>query len=414
MTKHRYRMIDAKILRLIAAESFLQLINAGLFLIFNFLCLSNGYGDNEIAEFFSWRFLSVMMVSLPLGFYIRKRKIVPLFRAAAILVPLSALGLIWGVKAHHDLVVIFSSVLIGVSTSFFQMAFVPFLMRNTPKEWQTEAIALHFASWSTTTFVLGAGSWFANWMMGEKVPEEYVLWTCCLLGFLGGLLFYLPIKEVAPEQDQGRGPLPDIEWRRMAVVLLPGLVIGIGAGLTIPFISIYFHNVFEMEYDQYSIMSSISTLLVTFGSVGGPWVLRRYGYGISVIGVQSLAVVALFIMAAMENYAPMPLAFGIACFCYMVRQPLMNMANPILSQLTMDFVGPKSRELTSAIQQALWSGSWFFSSHIFAQLRSNGYTFNTVLTITGIIYSLGIALCGVVIVLSRRDAVLTQASAEVL
>ena len=43
----------------------------------------------------------------------------------------------------------------------------------------------------------------------------------------------------------------------------------------------------------------------------------------------------------------------------MFRAPLMNMAAPLTSELTMSYVGNKNQEMLSAIVAAIWSGSWF-------------------------------------------------------
>jgi hypothetical protein len=107
---------------------------------------------------------------------------------------------------------------------------------------------------------------------------------------------------------------------------------------------------------------------------------------------QLLAIFALAAMAATESFKNAPYAAGVAVVAYLLRQPLMNMANPLISQFTMSYVGERNREMTSAIQQALGSGCWFFSSHIFALLRLRGYSFMTVFSITAMIYALGVFL----------------------
>ena len=75
----------------------------------------------------------------------------------------------------------------------------------------------------------------------------------------------------------------------------------------------------------------------------------------------------------------------------------MNMANPIISAFTMDFVGESSREITSALQQALWAGSWFFSSQIFGLMREKDMGFVTILLTTAAIYTLGVGIYYVLI-----------------
>ena len=80
----------------------------------------------------------------------------------------------------------------------------------------------------------------------------------------------------------------------------------------------------------------------------------------------------------------------LASFCYLLRQPLMNMANPIISELTMNLVGSRNREMTSALKQGLWAASWFLSSQLFRSLREAGLPFVWVFGSTAAIYAVGV------------------------
>ncbi|MBK7819269.1 MAG: hypothetical protein IPJ60_18340 [Sphingobacteriaceae bacterium] len=51
----------------------------------------------------------------------------------------------------------------------------------------------------------------------------------------------------------------------------------------------------------------------------------------------------------------------IAIACYLLRQPLMNMAGPMTTELVLNYVGKNNREITSALTSAIWSGSWVIS-----------------------------------------------------
>ena len=63
-------------------------------------------------------------------------------------------------------------------------------------------------------------------------------------------------------------------------------------------------------------------------------------------------------------------ALPLAWFCFIVRQPLMSMAGPAISELTMSYVGERNRELMSACNGAIWSGSWWLAARVFQVLRA--------------------------------------------
>jgi MFS family permease len=390
-----YRKLDRTILNVIYAEFFLQLINAAAFLVFNFYLMKNGYGDAEVASITSVRFFAAMVASLPLGFYIRSRRILPIFRITTLATPLASLLLVYAVAHRYDSLVYLANFVMGASISCLQTAFIPFLMRNADPRYQTEAIALHFITWSATTSVLGICSYLVTHYAPFQVSEASILVMTSLIGFGGFFLLLKPYQEKLPPRPEKGDAAHALassfqELGRMIVVLIPSVIVAIGAGLMIPFVNIFFYRVHGLDYDAFSLLGALSTLIVTISAMYVPQMLRRYGYVISVTLTQSLAVVALLTMALTEYFKGSSLAVMVALVAYLLRQPLMNMANPLISQFTMNFVGEKNRELTSAIQQALGSGCWFFSSHIFGALRLKGYSFAAVFCITAVIYMVGI------------------------
>ena len=386
-----YRRVTRPIVRTIVAEFFVQLVNAAYFLLFNFYVLKHGYTDDDAATFLGVRYLAIMFLSLPLGFYIRSRRLMPLFRLSALLVPLSSLCIMAAVMHHETSWVLLGNVLLGLALGTMQICFLPFLLRNTDESTQTEAIALHFITWSASTFALGVFAYLVAHSSGLAWNEGQLLTGTTLVSFLALGLLLLPFEERSPPQRKARPLLADQgELRRIGAVLLPAAIIAVGAGLMVPFVNIFFFRVHGLDYDAFALLGAVSTFIVCLASVYVPSLLKRAGYVIAISLTQALAVLALLIMAATEAFKGAPYAAAIAVTAYLLRQPLMNMANPLISQFTMNYVGEENREITSALQQALGSGCWFFSSHIFAVLRLHGTSFAAVFSLTAVIYMVGV------------------------
>ena len=68
----------------------------------------------------------------------------------------------------------------------------------------------------------------------------------------------------------------------------------------------------------------------------------------------------------------------------------MNMAAPMTSDIVMNYVGERNREMMSALTSAVWSGSWFISSIIFQVLRQLGLQYVYVFLITSALYAFGV------------------------
>jgi hypothetical protein len=69
----------------------------------------------------------------------------------------------------------------------------------------------------------------------------------------------------------------------------------------------------------------------------------------------------------------------------------MNMAGPMTSELTMNYVGERNREMISAINASIWSGCWFFSAKVFSVLREAGVAYSNIIFITVALYIVGVA-----------------------
>ena len=210
-----------------------------------------------------------------------------------------------------------------------------------------------------------------------------------MLSCLGPIISFWNIDEHKPKETSAK-PISYYDWGLMAQVLIPSFIIGIGAGLTIPFVNLFFLQVFGVAYDEFAMVGSVSTLMVTMASMYGPRLRKRYGYKAAITMPQTLAVLALVALGCTEQFSGYWFALPLAITFYLLRQPLMNMSNPIIASFAMEFVGEKNREVTSASQQALWAGSWFFSTQIFRALRSMGYSYTVIFICTAIIYGIGI------------------------
>jgi len=122
-----------------------------------------------------------------------------------------------------------------------------------------------------------------------------------------------------------------------------------------------------------------------------PRVKETLGYKIAIPTTQSFAVISLVLLATTELYSQLSIAVYIAVGCYLLRQPLMNMAGPMTSEIAMKFVGKRNQEITSALISAIWSGSWFISTRfIFGTLRKTGWPYVDIFMITAALYAFGI------------------------
>jgi len=392
---HRYLSVPGSIKRLVLGSFFLQLLNASFNLILNIYLRKKGYSDTLIADFTSWRFISILLFSIPFGLIIRGRPLKPFFIAGALIVPLFGAAMLLAAEMHADFLIRLA--FFGGSMGFMliHVTALPFILRHSDDNTLSESIALNFAVWSLASIVTGMLIHFF-FLMASHVEHlhltEYEILFFFVLMSIAALFVFGSIKEKAPLRETHKSVfhhLRSYEWGKIFRGLLPMFIISVGAGLTIPFMNLFFHSVFHVDSDAFAVMGSIAAVLVFAGGMITPVLRRKLGYGLSIGITQFTAIAFLLFLASTQLYSEKGFALWFATGAFIIRQPLMNMASPITSELVMKYVGPRNRELISAIETGLWNASWFISAKIFQVLRGMHLPYYRIFIITAVLYAFG-------------------------
>jgi hypothetical protein len=274
----------------------------------------------------------------------------------------------------------------------YQIPGLPFILINGKKEYHSEAIASYFLTWSIATFSCGILSYILSSALPAVFSDRNILLFFSLIGFTS-VWFVSSIQGEQKATDMpktGIHRLSDYDWMLIAKVTIPTLVIAVGAGFTIPFINLFFLNVHGVNSTVFAALGSFSYLLVTIGVLIIPAIKRRSGYKVAITLIQAVSILFLVLMATTEYYKNYWFAMPLAMLFFILRQPLMNVAGPMTSELTMYYVGKRNREMVSALNAAIWSGSWFISSQLFGLLRSRGFHYVEIFLITALFYIVGV------------------------
>jgi hypothetical protein len=155
-------------------------------------------------------------------------------------------------------------------------------------------------------------------------------------------------------------------------------------------INLFFLNIHGVQSANFSLMGSMTYLMVAIVMLFIPFIRRRFGYQVAVTLFQTAAVVSLFIMSITEYFADWQYALGIAIFFYLIRQPLMNCASPMASEVVVYYVGKRNQEIIAALNASIWNGSWLLSTSIFAYLRRMEFRYVSIFLITVVLYVISI------------------------
>jgi predicted MFS family arabinose efflux permease len=385
-----YKNLEKHILQFIVAEFFLQLINAAFMAIMLIYMEKVGYKDHESASFVSFRFLGVLLFAFPLGLIIKGRKLKPIFYISSILTPTAAFVILEAIDHQIDWLLYLSLFLWGISFTGIQISALPYILRNAKPETHTEAITLSYSTWSVAGIISGTLIFSLKNINPELFDEKFILQIISGLSFFCAItIFSMKQKEIVPVITQKRSNLREFDWYIIIKALVPTLIIAIGAGLTIPFIGLFFFKIHGLDSDQFALLSAVATAIVFGVVLFVPVIKEKLGYKKAIPLTQLVAIASLIVLAfteVIDTWFAVYLAMGM----YLLRQPLMNMAGPMTSDLVMKYVGKKNQEMMSALTAAVWSGSWFISSIIFQILRQIGLQYIYVFLITAALYLFGV------------------------
>lgn len=393
----RYRILPKCVLQFAAGLFLINLINSAQFLLLNLFLKSRGLGDPAIAALTSHRFLATFFLALPAGLWLRGKPLRKPLVIGAVLFPLTALASLETVRLGAMPAASVSFLAMGFAGLILNVASLPMMLRLAPPKQSSEALSLLFATWGAASICGGVMSSILQGIghldLGNirlVFDEHFTLLVLTLFG-LGAPFLYARLPDPVPAEKSTRHWLhvhrDDLPLMLRAIV--PTLCIATGAGLSIQFLNLFFSNVFHLDSATYSAFGSVSYVLVFFMGLIVPEVRRRLGWRGAILGVQSAAVVMLAIMGLTELWQHTGWALPVALVCFIFRQPLMNMAGPSTSELSMSYVGERNRELMSACNGAIWSGAWWLAARVFEILRAHHYPYWQVFLMTAVLYLLG-------------------------
>jgi MFS family permease len=303
------------------------------------------------------------------------RRLVMIVGAAAALV--ATIGFI----ATADLAAILVfAVVQGAANQAIQVVAVPYMTEHSEPEHRSELFAVQYALTSATSVVAaGLGGVVARAVaerlgFGSEGPETYrviLVFMGVLLG--AALLLMLRLGDDRPSLRAGEVLREAGEPARFPILrrgfaatrlgltirnraafvrlLMPGLLIAIGAGQVIPFLNLFVQAKFGLDLAALNGVFAVTSLGTMLAILFQPALARRLGRLRSVVLVQAASIPFLLVL----GFSPV-LWSVIAAMA--VRNSLMNAGNPIFNAFAMDQVSAAERATLAAAMSLMWSVGW--------------------------------------------------------
>jgi predicted MFS family arabinose efflux permease len=345
-------------------------------LIFNLYLRSLGYTDSGIGQILSKVSIGAAVAALPAAFLFRRAP------ARALLVlagALTALGYTLQATFRAPELLLLLSFVTGMVITVFRLSIAPVIMRETGSSARpflfSAAFGVLFASAIVGSIVGGALPRFFHAFLGE---EQAALRATLYVGCVLTLLSSVPFFAMTEPAGSGTRPPPtalmqirdflEIDWGLHLRLLLPAALVGLGAGLIIPFMNLYFRDRFGLSEGEIGALFAVMQGFMVVGNLFGPAVSRRIGLVGGVVATQLASVPFMVVLALSGN-------FPLVAAAFFLRSGLMNMNQPLASHFAMEVVSERDHAVTNSLLSLAWFLAWSLSADIGgALIERKGYT----------------------------------------
>ncbi len=361
-------------IRLFLVGSFLVgLTAASVQLLLNLYLKEQGAEESFIGSFLSAGAFGTAIVAIPAAFVLRRIKLKMVLLTSTV-VYTSSILLLSRLPVNNYLIMIsFAS---GMAMTFNRIAAAPFFMRNsTPKE-RTYIFSFNFGVMLIAGMIGSLTSgWLVTFLSGiTKGMVSAYQWTFVvgvMLG-LGALIPFSMIKTASPGEEDKEA---DFSWKLIKrqsrlyfKLLTPQFMVGIGAGLIIPFLNLYFRDRFDQPPGKIGLFFFAVNTTMLLGILAGPVLAKKIGMVKTIVTTELISMPFMIILAFTYS---LPLAI----VAFLARGALMNMAQPIGTNFSMEMVSKSEHALVNALMTLAWTGSWMISAAVGGRLiQSRGYT----------------------------------------
>ncbi len=256
----------------------------------------------------------------------------------------------------------------------------PLIIGAAKKESLTYAFGLNFfASWTALT--LGN-------LIGGYLPNLYGIFSFSTLnaykmtlitGSLVMLLALFPVLKLNINKEHKAQYLTFSRLKNffkdkqdhkiMYEYFFTALIIGLAAGLFVPFFNVILKNKFNMNSSTIGIVMAISQIITAFGGIVGPLISEKLGRVQTVVLLNLLSLPFLLIMGFTNTIM-------IFLGAFLLRNVFINMGEPVSSSFILSNIHDDKKIILNSLVSVFFQLGWFIQAPIAGNLMMNyGYSF---------------------------------------
>ena len=342
---------------------------AAFSLLFNLFLRANGVKEGSIGNLLSVGTYTTVFLILPAAYIVKR---IPISKIIVISPLVTVLGYFIAIQGSSFPLRMTGFIIAGAAGAFNSVIGGPFIMRITNDENRTFFFSLNHATmlFSGITGNLIAG-FLPDLMIKAGATEinglRYAIFVHLFAAMLSSFFFSrISVNRLYEKNSAGRIKI-NTSKKLLLYLVLPPMTVGLGAGMTIPFLNLYFKSVFNLDSQKIGIIFASAQALTVIGALAGPLLAKRFGLIKTVILTQLVSIPFLYILGFSYFFPAVLLAF-------LIRNALMNMSGPLSTNFAMEVVSPEDRPLTSGLLSVAWLATWGLTANIGGMLIENyGY-----------------------------------------
>ena len=363
--------------RLYLAGMFLFGVGQSIFgLLFNLYLRDLGLTDATIGQILSKVALGAAAAALPAAFLFRRMPARTLLVGGA---ALASLGYVFQAAFVEPELLLLVAFLTGMVLTIFRLSIAPVVMKESATERRPFLFSASFGVFFLSAILGSAVGGALPHLVHVVAPGSSQALRISLFAAaavtLASAFPFLAMR--AGEEGSGAAARPgaleqikdllEIDWGLHLKLILPSAMIGLGAGLIIPFLNLYFKDRFGLAEGAIGVLFSVMQGFMVAGNLFGPAVSRRLGLVLGVVATQLLSVPFMIVLAVSH-------LFPLVALCFFLRGGLMNMNQPLVSHFAMEVVPERDHAVTNSLLSLSWYLAWTVSAEMGgALIERKGY-----------------------------------------
>lgn len=351
--------------------------------LFNLYLVEGGFQEAFVGRTIALTGVGLALAALPAGWLAERRGRVPCLILGSTIYGLAhltrALVLVPGVIAA-------ASFFVGVGQALTAIAAAPFLSEHSSARERTHLFSFFFA----TELLAGVvGSLVGGWMpsafhalpLGRGLDLLHTYRATLVTGALLDSLALVPLLKMRGIREapfERHAAADRKEQRKILPVVVNAFLIGMGAGLVIPFMNLYFKRRFECSSGQIGAFFAVAQVTTALAMLAGPVIARRVGKLRTAIGLQLCSLPFLVTLGAEHQ-------LSIAVGAFWMRAMLMQASTPLVSTFVMETLPPALRARATSFINLVWNLGWATSA-TFAGVLIERFGYDVPFYVTATLY----------------------------